>query len=41
MLGLHTLDLGSLHTDKLEMKFKDVCKDKSLRNFLCLRPSVG
>ncbi|XP_059962508.1 insulin-induced gene 2 protein isoform X2 [Mesoplodon densirostris] len=41
VLGLHTLDLGSLHTDKLKTKFKDVCKDKSLWNFLCLRPSVG
>lgn len=32
--------LRSLQIDKWEMKFKDVCKDKSFWNVLCLRPSV-
>lgn len=36
MLSLHTLGLGRLQTDKLSMKVKDICKDKSLWNFLCL-----
>lgn len=36
---LHT-NLGILQIGKWKTKFKYVCKDKSLWNFLCLRPSV-